>query len=292
MARKKTDTKTDTKKTNGKLDAGRLETLKLLILDCITDGPKGLAEVQTGCAPTFSKDEVSDAVELLVEAGKVEVDFSETSAGLISLVDRVEATRASNKLNGHGPAVLDPSGDFDGPLDDEEDAREAADDLEDADDDLEGEGVGGPPATNGASKPSYGPTRYLKHFFTEAEVLEMRMKREDLDAEIDKLQGELDTLGKRVKYLKSCIDTNQIKGLELSRSIKSGSEMRDVIVEERKEIDSRPESPTRGKVVMVAYRTDTEEAIDWRELSYRERQGDLFDPAAATPAVTEQRAAN
>lgn len=259
--------------------AGRLETLKLRILDYVTGEAQSLPAVKSHC-DEYADAEISEAIDLLVEADRIELDFSTLEEGLVQLVDE-----------GHGPAVLDPSGDFDGhsPTEHDDDGPLDLDADEDSDDDLDGEGVGAPP---GAAKPSYGPTRYLKHFFTEAEVLEMRMKREDLDAEIDKLQGELDTLAKRVKYLKSCIETNQIEGLELSRSIKTGSEMRDVVVEERKEIDLRAESLTKGRTMMVAYRTDTDEAIDWRELSYAERQGSLFDPAAATPAVTEQRAAN
>jgi hypothetical protein len=275
MPRKK---KTDTEAQPEAFDPGRIESLKLLVKDCLTDEPQSRAFIEASCKPDgYSAAEIGHAVDQLISDGSIEKDGDD-----FALVESDDEDAPDS--DGHNPTEHDD----DGPLDLE--ASPFDDELED----VGGDDHEAPAAPNETKRPAqtFGPTRYLKHLFTEGEVLEMRLKRESLDAETDTLQTELDSLAKRVKHLKSRIDANHVEGLSLSRCIRFGSEMRDVVIEERKEIDSRPESPTKGKLVMVAYRTDTEEAIDWRELSYRERQGDLFDPAAATPAVTEQRAAN
>ncbi len=159
-------------------------------------------------------------------------------------------------------------------------------------DGVKGNGHAKSDGSNGAppiSGESYHPTRYIEHVLTEDEILSMREEREVHDETIDELQGELDKIKERAKHLQKRIDTESEDALAISRRIRAGSEFRDVECEERKEFDQRVDQPTFGKVVMVVYRLDTNEAIEWRELTKSERQGSLFDPAAPTPPVTEVR---
>lgn len=139
------------------------------------------------------------------------------------------------------------------------------------------------------------PTRYLKHFLTAAEVTLIREEREQEDAEIEALKTELDSVAERAKSLKKRIEVLVEDGAEKSKRIRTGFEMRNVPCEERRGIDERADSPTLGREIVITYRLDTNEAIDWRELRGDERQGRLFDQApAATPAngVTEYREAS
>lgn len=139
------------------------------------------------------------------------------------------------------------------------------------------------------------PTRYLKHFLTAAEITLIREEREDEDREIETLRADLDTVSERAKSLKKRIEVLIEDGAEKSKRIRTGFEMRNVPCEERRQPDPREDSPTFGREIVVTYRLDTDEAIDWRELRADERQGRLFDQApAATPAngVTEFREAS
>lgn len=139
------------------------------------------------------------------------------------------------------------------------------------------------------------PTRYLKHFLTAAEITLIREEREEEDREIETLRADLDTVSERAKSLKKRIEVLIEDGAEKSKRIRTGFEMRNVPCEERRQPDARVDSPTFGREIVVTYRLDTDEAIDWRELRADERQGRLFDQApAATPAngVTELREAS
>lgn len=129
------------------------------------------------------------------------------------------------------------------------------------------------------------PTRYLRHTLTAAEREELRVEREEEDARIEQLTADLESLKKQAKHTANEIEILASKGLEKSRVIRLGWRMQDVPCEERRELDKREDSPTKDKLVMVTYRLDTFEAIDWRPLTYAERQGVLFDEAPAkTPS--------
>lgn len=145
--------------------------------------------------------------------------------------------------------------------------------------------------SNGAAGDSFHPTRYIEHVLTEDEILTMRLEVEQHHKEIDELQEELTKLSDRCKSLKKRIDTNSEDALSLSRRVRAGKEHREIECEERRELDQRPGEPTYGKQVVVTYRLDTYEPIEWRELTRAERQGSLFDPAAPTPPVNEFRGA-
>lgn len=132
----------------------------------------------------------------------------------------------------------------------------------------------------------YRPTRYLECKLTKDQIDEIREARETEDAEIGKLQAELYSVNERVKSLKKRIDTIIEDGLEASAKVRSGVEMRSVECEDRREYDAREGSLTKGELVMVTYRLDTNEAIEWRSLTVHERQGKLWDEAPAkTPGV-------
>lgn len=174
-----------------------------------------------------------------------------------------------------------------------------ADDLEDEDlddDTDEGDDEDAEPAFvegNGASNGSNGkltmgdegagftPTRYLKHDFTREEVDAFREEREQHDVVIEDLEKDLEEAQDKVKSLKKRIETRQEDGMALSKKIRFGSEMRSVPCEERREIDTRLALPTTGTLIMVTYRLDTDQAVDWRKLSANERQGKLWDEAPA-----------
>lgn len=130
----------------------------------------------------------------------------------------------------------------------------------------------------------YAATRYLECELTKAEIDALREEREAGDAQIDQLGRELAEVKEKAKSLQKRIDVLTEDGLTTSRKIRSGVEMRDVPCEERRELDERDDSPTKGTLVVVTYRLDTNEAIDWRELRPGERQGRLFEEApAASP---------
>lgn len=141
-----------------------------------------------------------------------------------------------------------------------------------------------------AEPAAFHATRYLRHTLTEAEREELRTEREEEDARIEQLTADLDSLKKQAKHVSNEIEILASKGLEKSKTIRLGWRMQDVPCEERRELDTREDSPTAGKLVMVTYRLDTQEPIDWRPLTYQERQGVLFDEApASTPAGVEVR---
>ncbi len=134
------------------------------------------------------------------------------------------------------------------------------------------------------------PTRYLRHTLTEAEREQLRTEREEEDARIEQLTADLESLKKQAKHVSNEIDILAAKGLEKSKVVRLGWRMQDVPCEERRELDGREDSPTAGQLQMVTYRLDTGEAIEWRPLTYNERQGVLFTEAPAkTPAGGEVR---
>jgi vacuolar-type H+-ATPase subunit I/STV1 len=199
--------------------------------------------------------------------------FWRTEAGqhVVSLVTPGHDLDASEDLE-EGDSDEDPDED-----DDIEDDDEDLEDDSDEDDDDE-------PVADGDGT-MFRPTRYLKCPFTRDDVDAMRVGRERDDVVIEKLEQQVERLQGKVKKRKQRIDELEAKGRETSKKIRLGYEMRNVPCEERREIDTRP-GARANHVVMVTYRLDTNEAIDWRELRFDERQGALFDPAAPTPAQT------
>jgi hypothetical protein len=141
-------------------------------------------------------------------------------------------------------------------------------------------------------------TEYLLHAFTDAEVLQKRLQREELDVHIDQLVADQKVAASEAASLRKQIEAMSKAGREITRSIKSRGEMKYVPVEPRKETSPNlPQAvvdklghPPAGELVMVTYRLDTNEAISWRALKPIEKQGQLFDDApAATPAGVEVR---
>lgn len=127
----------------------------------------------------------------------------------------------------------------------------------------------------------YRPTRYLMHLFTSDEINGFRADREEKDRVIDDLEADLEMHQEAARKLKKRIDTLTDEGRALSKQVREGGEYRNVPVEERKELDQRPDSSTRGKLMVFAYRLDTQEVVEVRELKGAERQGILFEEAAA-----------
>lgn len=132
----------------------------------------------------------------------------------------------------------------------------------------------------------FAPTRYLECTLTREEIDTIREGREDGDAEIDRLSSRLEGLKADAKSAQKRIDILLEDGLNASRKIRSGVEMRNVKCEERRELDPREDSPTRGQTIVITYRLDTKEPIDWRELRAGERQGRLFEPSATGDTVS------
>lgn len=130
-----------------------------------------------------------------------------------------------------------------------------------------------------------GPTRYLKKFLTKSEIDALREGREAQDEAIEKLELELAAAKKQAQSLQKRIDTMIEDGLAASKRIRVGYEMDYVRCEERREVDTREDSPTKGKTIMVTYRLDTNEAIEWRSLRADERQGKLWDDAPRADVV-------
>lgn len=131
-------------------------------------------------------------------------------------------------------------------------------------------------------------TRYLDCALSKDEIDEIRVVREGQDEEIERLQAELDIKAKEVSSLRKQIESLHATGLEMSRRIRTGHEMRHVACEDRREKDAREGSSTLGQEIVVSYRLDTDEAYDWRPLSMAERQGKLWDDAPApTPPKGE-----
>lgn len=162
--------------------------------------------------------------------------------------------------------------------DDDDDVPEATINA-DADEDHEGDDEQDE-VEAALAAPSFSPTKYLKHFFTAEEVERFRVEREEKDATIDELQKEFDEKKEAASKLKKRIDVLQDEGMTLSRRIRNKAEMRNVQCEQRKEVDRRDDSPTKGEIVMVTYRLDTDEPIEWRVPTQRE----LFaDGVAPTP---------
>jgi hypothetical protein len=132
-------------------------------------------------------------------------------------------------------------------------------------------------------------TEYLLHAFTDAEVLQKRLQREALDQQIDQLVADQKVAASEAASLRKQIDAMSKAGREITRSIKSGGEMKYVPCEPRKETSPNlPQAvvdklghPPAGELVMVTYRLDTNEAISWRALKPIEKQGQLFGDTAA-----------
>lgn len=187
------------------------------------------------------------------------------------------------------PDLADALFDDDGPIEDDED-DEAVDALarelrEASDEDDEQDEIDAAVAAVPLPK-----SRLLKHTFSKDEIDRFRSQREEKDVAIEALTTELDELKERCSKLKKQIDVLQDEGMTLSRRVRTGHEMRSVSTEDRKELDARDDSETKGQLVMVTYRLDTNEAVAWRELTSLEKQGELF-PAAPTPLKTEVREA-
>ena len=121
-----------------------------------------------------------------------------------------------------------------------------------------------------------GGTQFLECALTEEEIHEKRLQRETEDAEIAVLNKEAEGLGSRLKSIKKRIDVLLEDGAKASKCIRDRAEWKDVPCEERREPDQRLESATYGQTMIVTYRLDTHEAIDWRSLTASERQGGLF----------------
>jgi uncharacterized coiled-coil protein SlyX len=154
------------------------------------------------------------------------------------------------------------------------DEPDAGDDEDSEDDEIE----------RALAAPTFQPTRQLKHFFTREEVDAFQAKRLEGDAEIDELNKQLGEQKEAVAKLKKRVDVLEDEGMKLSRRIRDKCEMRAVSVEERKEFDIREGSETKGQLMMVTYRLDTNEPFDWRELRGNERQEVLpYDAPAKTP---------
>jgi hypothetical protein len=141
-------------------------------------------------------------------------------------------------------------------------------------------------------------TEYLLHAFTDAEVLQKRLQREELDVHIDQLVADQKVAASEAASLRKQIEAMSKAGREITRSIKSRGEMKYVPCEPRKEtspnlpqaVIEKLGSPPADELVMVTYRLDTNEPISWRALKPIEKQGQLFDDApAATPAGVEVR---
>jgi hypothetical protein len=230
--------------------------------------------VETVCAAIFAelrKDpEISWVEEHLIakmmREQRASKSIVETSLDLLTQDDKI----ACDYTGGVGSVKL--------LVDDGDDGEgEGDDDDDDDDDDSE-------PASS-RDVHEYHPTRNLEHIFTEAEVHEMRIAVEKHHEEADRLQKLIDDQAEKLKSLKRRYETAIEDALSTSRRIRQGSEWQDIACEERREADSRVDEPTYGKTMMVTYRLDTNEPIEWRELNFKERQGVLWNDAPApTPA--------
>lgn len=116
-------------------------------------------------------------------------------------------------------------------------------------------------------------TRYLRHELTEEDVSSLRAERESGDAEIEEHATKLRAAEAEVKSLKKVIDGLEEEGRKISKTIRAGWEYRNIECTER-------EAPRVGGDAEIlgigTYRQDTDEQIEWRELSASERQGRLF----------------
>lgn len=128
------------------------------------------------------------------------------------------------------------------------------------------------------------PTRYLKCILTQSEIADLRDGREKQDELVEKLDAEHLQVSAKAKELKERISGLIAEGRHTSKTIREGFEYRDVACFEKPGEDTRAGSLTNGKEGMQTIRIDTEEVIDWRELSAKERQGKLWDdePKSAT----------
>lgn len=125
-------------------------------------------------------------------------------------------------------------------------------------------------------------TRYLEHILTPAEIDDLREKRERQDVEIERLGAELVGAQERVKSLKTRVQALHDEGLEISKTIRSGVEWRNIECREERCPDWRRGESTFGQMGVATIRCDTYEPIEWRALTKEERQGNLFDaPATA-----------
>jgi hypothetical protein len=113
-------------------------------------------------------------------------------------------------------------------------------------------------------------TRYLKCELTIADREEKRDRREDIDQQVEDLEGKIATAESEVKALKKRRDGLESEGRALSKCIRDGYENRNVPCEER----SAPNE--HGTPGVATVRLDTLERIEWRELTAAERQGRLF----------------
>lgn len=161
---------------------------------------------------------------------------------------------------------------------DDQDVLETAEDEDDLDDE-DTDDDDSPP-----SSPETVTTRYLSCQLSPEKIEALRLERESQDTEIEELQKECDQHFEEGRALKKKIDALYEEGLAKSKRIRNGAEMRDVPCEDRKEPDPREDSPTKGEVIRITYRLDTNEAIEWRPLTRADLQGQLFgDIAAPTP---------
>lgn len=203
---------------------------------------------------------------------------------------------------------LDDALDEDDEDEDEEDLDDEEEAPEDDDDEPTSDSAAVPAdkpvatiAANGGS-PTYRPTRYLEHRFTQAEIDAFRADGERLDEQADGVAEHLADREKELKALRADIKDLEAREKELtkqrrelSRRVRFGCEFQNVPCEEHKEPDPREGEPTFGKLMMVTRRCDTGEVLDARELVGAERQGSLFgDAPARTPIgdAVEQRASS
>ena len=113
--------------------------------------------------------------------------------------------------------------------------------------------------------------RYLSCPLTPDEIEALRTEREQEDAQIEELQADADAAQETLKKLKRQIETLQNDGMEKSKRIRTGYEMRYVPCQERRVVDD-----ATGKTIVVTYRMDTQEELERRDLRGNELQGSLF----------------
>lgn len=128
--------------------------------------------------------------------------------------------------------------------------------------------------------------RYLEHSLTDAELAEMREKREAHDEVGDDIDRDCSRLEKELKGRRKALEVEREESLRLSRIIRAGHEPREVeCAEVRLPSDTaivwddpltvEPSGSRRD--IMVTIRCDSLAGIEWRELRESERQGTLFD---------------